>query len=160
MFYDGLEAVEVCHRILVVAQTSRTRRICCVLSYLYICMLYVCSDLVNQLLDVGRMVAQTEHRRWKRYSRFLCSVLTYLLIKTREARPGPGNCQDSPAPPCPAPPRKCPKFDCYPAPSRKNFFCPAPSHAVAKKGYPVHPRLRQLTLGCRLPKHERFNFEF
>ena len=94
--------MEVCHRILVVAQTSRTRRICCVLSYLYICMLYVCSDLVNQLLDVGRMVAQTEHRRWKRYSRFLCSVLTYLLIKTREARPGPGNCQDSPAPHRPA----------------------------------------------------------
>ena len=52
--------------------------------FFHICS-YVCSELVNQLLDVGRIVAKTGHRR----SGCLGSVLTYLLIKTREARPAP-----------------------------------------------------------------------
>ena len=58
--------------------------------------------------------------------------------------PKPENFQN-----CPAPPRKCPKFNCYHAPPRgfspcpprptPNNFSSAPPRPEAKKGCPVHP---------------------
>ena len=60
--------------------------------------------------------------------------------------------------PCPAPPRKCPEFNCYPAPPRGFypnpeifFLCPAPKQ---KKGCPVHPRYKTSIPQCKKSKLE------
>ena len=71
-------------------------------------------------------------------------------------RPSLKNFQD-----CPAPPRKCPEFNCYPAPPRGFypnpeifFLCPAPPRPEAKKGCPVHPRCKTSIPQCKKSKLE------